>query len=788
MNHNFKRIFLLCVWLSIGFSSNLWAQAWSLEPEIAQPKIHASALAIHEKVESIPDPLFMAAKDQKLVNELLAETITHIDVSKEQFAFVLKRTYSHTDKEAWFEAQELYLTLKNLSQSKQELLKLATQQTRHQLTSFGSYGVTQFKTELELTSLNAQYLAYYQLQSFKDVIQHIKISPVPLLVAVIKIMFVLWIMGWWLRQSPLIIKEFRKNHFIGGKQPRRFAKFIWYISQANKQISWLIGITLCLKILAGLPSLGHLHLLDIFIWWVLGGSIAVSLLLEFVYRNSRKTNPELTKLRLSTIRYYVWSIIITGVTLHLARITIGEGTIYHWILKLLFLWFALITIIVLSKWKEYIFNVEEPKDEAFPVWAKWAISHKNTLGLSSVATIVMATYRALRHLKFLVISTLSHYAFFRQLLAYLFRIEVAKQSDNSTSNHLVPLEEDQLYQYVLPGSEDSALINYADQEIEQLSHYLLGDSPALCVVSGERGVGTTTVLRRMINQAEQEEHLTPIYLNCPNGGYKELMSEFAVNIGLAPESTDIQILSYLRKHDECYFVAIDNCQRLIKPKVGGLNELLKLTNLIRRSKRNHRALLAIEKSSWRFVDRARGERLLFDLVKFLPQWNDNEINELFETRLTKKYPVCFEGLSIPKQWDQDEMSEEERTRQGFYKILWHYADGNPTVALRFFRLSLRLNTQTQHVVVRLFNAPQSEELDTMPKPMLAILRSIVQLEVSTPEELAECTQLRLAEIIGSLRFFQSRGYIEWNDDKARISDHWYRYITNALHRQHLLVK
>jgi predicted transcriptional regulator len=76
----------------------------------------------------------------------------------------------------------------------------------------------------------------------------------------------------------------------------------------------------------------------------------------------------------------------------------------------------------------------------------------------------------------------------------------------------------------------------------------------------------------------------------------------------------------------------------------------------------------------------------------------------------------------------------------------------------------------------------------MPKPMLAVLRSIVQLEVASQEELSRCTQLSVAEVLGTLRYFQSRGYIEWSDDKARVSDHWFRQITNVLHRQHLLVK
>ena len=224
--------------------------------------------------------------------------------------------------------------------------------------------------------------------------------------------------------------------------------------------------------------------------------------------------------------------------------------------------------------------------------------------------------------------------------------------------------------------------------------------------------------------------------------------------------------------------------------VGGLSALIRLTNLIRRSKKNHRAIISIEKASWRFVDRARGERLLFDWVAFLPKWNEIQIASLLDTRINQsdEYTVSFDGLVVPKQWDQQDISEEERAKQGFYRILWHYSDGNPTVALRFFRFSLNRNKETEQVLVRLFHAPESEELEKMPKPMLAVLRSIVQLEIATPEELSECTQLTISEVTGTLRYFQSRGYIEWTEDKAKISDHWFRHITNVLDRQHLLVK
>ncbi len=270
-----------------------------------------------------------------------------------------------------------------------------------------------------------------------------------------------------------------------------------------------------------------------------------------------------------------------------------------------------------------------------------------------------------------------------------------------------------------------------------------------------------------------------------------MLPELAKQLGLDEESSERDILQYLRNSDTCYLLAFDSAQRLVKPKVNGLADLMKLTNLLRRARKSHRVVLAIEKSCWRFIDRARGERLLFDLVTFMPKWDEKQIGQLLESRITlseNQPTISFDGLVLPRQWDEENLTEEERARNGFYRILWDYSDGNPTVALRFFRLSLHRDKDTDAILVRLFRAPHSDDLETMPKPMLAVLRSIVQLEVASPADVCDCSRLSMAEVISTLRYFQSRGYIEWSDDKARISDHWFRHITNVLHRQHLLVK
>ncbi|MGF1720949.1 ATP-binding protein [Vibrio kyushuensis] len=759
---------------------------WSYDLSTSQA-IDETALSIANEINQFPELLFISSTEQRKVNQLLTATVEQQAKHIHQFNKILTLYKEDRTEDLWRQTESSYLTLKSLSQSKQALLSLTTEHNRERLIGFGPDGVTQFKQEWQLVQINLDYLAYFQVRSFGVFFSDLFISPIPVIWVALKVFAIYCILTWWLTKSSRIITLFRETQLNKTTSPPVWIRTIWYLSRAQRAIAWLVAITLSLRVLSSIPSLQHLIFLEIFTWWILGGSIAISFILEFVYRNSRSSSPEMVALRLSSTQRYVWSAIFAGVILQISLRTLGEATIYHWIYSALFFWFILVTLSVLRLWRPHVFSIVIRQTDK-PVWLNWAIKHKDTLALGMLATAIAIVWITIHTLQHRIVSALSQYTFFSQALAYLFKIEVAKQAHNSDSQtSLVRIKGEQTFKYVLPGNNDSTLIPYAQSELKILSKYLLSDSPAICVVSGERGVGVTTLLNSVLHRAKNAE---PLYLNCPYSGYKELLELLALSLGLDETATEIQILAFLRKSDTTYLIAVDNAQRLVKPMVGGLTGLIRLTNLLRRSKKNHRVVMAIEKSSWRFVDRARGERLLFDWVSFMPRWNELQIQQLLDSRINQdiEHPLSFDGLVVPKQWDQEDITEEERAKKGFYRILWHYSDGNPTVALRFFRLSLNRDKETDQVKVRLFNAPQSLELESMPKPMLAVIRSIVQLEVASPEELSECTQLSIAEVIGTLRYFQSRGFIEWSEDKARVSDHWFRHITNVLDRQHLLVK
>ncbi|EPA8365148.1 AAA family ATPase [Vibrio fluvialis] len=760
---------------------------WEYDQVDLIPKASERVLQLENEVSALPEPLFMSRSDQQKVNILLHQAISAQQDTVEQFQTYLGNYRHQSDELNWFNLQQTYLSLASLSRSKQHLLSLTDSFTHDQYTGFGPDGVKQFQVEWKQMQLNLEYLMLFQIRSFESMLGDLLISPVPFIWSICKVLLIYFVLIGWLRNSKHLIDLFWQSYLKDKQSPSLLARVIWYISSANKAIAWLIAITLSLQVLSAIKSLQHLVYLEIFIWWIWGGAIAVSLILEFTYRSSHTSNKALIALRLSTIRRIVWTVIITGVVLQLSMRTLGKGTIYTWILTTMYLWFLLMIISVLSLWRERIFAVVEKTPDK-PLWVMWAMGKKNTLLLRIPATLVAMVWLTLNGIERRLIAALSNYTFFSQALAYLFRIEAAKQTTNiAADQNYVRVRGDETFEYILPGSFDSVLVDYASEEMKQLSRYLLTDSPAICVVTGERGVGTTTLLYKILNKVKNAE---PLYLSCPYSGYNELLSLLALSLGLDEDATEVQILAYLRKSEQTYLIAVDNAQRLVKPMVGGLSSLMRLTNLLRRSKKNHRVVMALEKSSWRFVDRARGERLLFDWVTVLPRWSEKQLAELLDSRINPdvEHPVSFDGLVVPKQWGQEESSDEERAKQGFYRILWHYSDGNPTVALRFFRRSLNRNKETQQVVVRLFHTPESQELEKMPKPMLAVLRSIVQLEIASPEELSECTQLTVPEVIGIMRYFESRGYIEWVEDKTRVSDHWYRTITNVLDRQHLLVK
>jgi hypothetical protein len=194
---------------------------------------------------------------------------------------------------------------------------------------------------------------------------------------------------------------------------------------------------------------------------------------------------------------------------------------------------------------------------------------------------------------------------------------------------------------------------------------------------------------------------------------------------------------------------------------------------------------------WTFLQRARGTKPLFDDVIALKPWGEEAIVRLIASRNEQAgIAPSFEGLVGPLPKDADAIDVREaidRTRAGYYRLIWDYATGNPGIALHTWRASLALD-ETNTVRVQNLRAPDARELEPLPDEASFVLRAVVQLEFAGVEELVEATQLSRAEVLNTLRFGVVRGYFEQKGDNYTTTWSWYRPITRFLERRHLLIR
>jgi hypothetical protein len=103
-----------------------------------------------------------------------------------------------------------------------------------------------------------------------------------------------------------------------------------------------------------------------------------------------------------------------------------------------------------------------------------------------------------------------------------------------------------------------------------------------------------------------------------------------------------------------------------------------------------------------------------------------------------------------------------------------------------WRRSLGVTPDGQ-VEVRLFQAPDMRELESLPDEAVFVLRAIVQIEPARAEDVAKVTSmLTTAEVENALRYGLAHGYFQESDGRYVVSWGWFRAITRFLRRRHLL--
>lgn len=740
-----------------------------------------------QEIEQLPSGREALLLEQEDIGALLSRNISLL--KKELGALeslVQSEKLQRNNNSHWQAISKQKELVNRLSLSKANLLKLSQNEVREKYTAYGRDAVQLVKLEAKIIKIESLIWLNREIRLFSNFSDTIGKVLIGLIISILKLIAAAYILTLWLRNVPRFFHLSSQRELDDNW--RTIKKLSPYLEKIAAPLGWFLFLSLLISLLQDLMLLDAIKYAQPA---VTGFIIAIasyrlcSTWLDIHGNDDQDARKQLNKQSLFML---IRITALTYVVLETISFSLYEGAIYYWSQQLMIVFIFIEIIRVIRLWRPFVFEGASNLPTV-PSYVAWSLTQKEHLLISPIASVLCMIHLSILRAQTILFTHLSKYDFFKQIIAYFFSIEVIKQTIEERQKHnLAKMNQEETFKFVLPGQADSYLIeSYGEQQLDDLCSHVLKPVPAMTVVTCERGCGMTTFLRRLVVRSSNKQTL---YIDCPHGGLTELMKQLSLEIGLGKDSSEGEFVQALRKAESRYLFCIDNSQRLVSPKVNGISSLIKFINIIRRGRGNHGVVLGLEQSAWRFVERARGERLILDRMLRLPRWTEEQLTELMKSRINtdEQYAIHFDDLKIPKQWDDQELDEVEKAQNGFFRILWNYSDGNPSVALRFFRMSLFKDIEKKRVVARIFKAPEDKGLELLPKPMLAVLRAIVQLELASAEELSECTQLSYIEVLNTLRFFQNRGFITMIDDKAKISDHWYRFVTNTLHNQHLLVK
>lgn len=677
----------------------------------------------------------------------------------------------------------------DLIEQRKLLLAHAPVRVKQPLLGFGPEGVRNMQLELHwLSSLSSSI----QLRrGWHQFVSDIQLSPMPVLSAVFQFLFVLVIFCFWrFKGFPKVQALANNEGFSSAKRPNPIVQSIsWRYQRIHNPFEYWLFLTFSLGLVAELWHFIDFTPIQTIFNWLLWGRVAIQLVDSFSAAHYRRWNrkDEQAKLRFRSVKLLGYVFIVAGMLLALVdALGAGGGTLAAWI-RVAFFWAVVpVFIIVLRWWRPIVMKQLALPDHKDRVISNW-VRARSSGPVSLLGVLVGGGYLILMRFSHQILQLAGERELVRSAMAYLFRVEVARQSaKEQEQNQLEPVDVSQFPAFSLDYDCRQWADSVAMQELQQLAASCESEKSTINIVYADRGRGKSSFLKRL--ESKIQDSVNVVTMKTPAGGdFASILESLGEAIGMDNGSGARDVAAAF-KDTEPMAIILDDVHRIIKPSIGGLKELERLVRFIRHSSQKISWVFAIESSSWQFVARARGERFLFDLELELPRWQEEAIAELIDVRTAiSGLAVSYEGMIVPRQLDVRGEPEKEKISRGYARIVWEYSKGNPGVALYLWGQSLFKDEQG-NVLVRLFEIPDTSGLDGLSVTLLLVLRSIIQLEQAVKMDIARATNLSSDEVVDALRLLTSKGYIIRCDDNFySIGWPWYRAITTVLNRQHLVI-
>lgn len=684
-----------------------------------------------------------------------------------------------------------------LNDARLALLPHVTSEKRDAVTGFSAEGTSQAAAEARQLRLVLRYhkhviSTWARGRSAPDAIA--QVSAGRTFLAILEALLAVVVFGWWRRRATASIDALIARIREADRLARVTAESpaiggLKILRAIRSPLEWLVLTIALERILPpAISALLEVEVLGVILLWTFGGRVIVDgldALAENVTLNriarSVAGTPGLRRRSLGLVGRVV---VVLGVVLVLCAKLVGRGAIYEWVFATSWIFVLPVGLVLVRWWRDEVFARLESlrKPTSFE---RWVLRNKTGWASFSAAAsggtylLATGTYRSVR-------SWVARFEISRRAMAYLFRRKLDKLGQDATEKQLGPLG---AARFDALGPESATSIDWVktptDDDIDALVTRAAARSGGIVAIFGERGMGKSRTL------AQIEARLPgALRLTVPSSRLTDLARTVTTALG-NESTTELARALDAARDAEKHVILFDDAHRLVRPTMGGLCELDTLIAAIGSRTEGTLFVLAFDEISWRFLERARTARPVFDDVIELARWNEENIGALLGARSAEAgLEPSFAHLldALPANADDIDRRDALAAREtSYYRLLWDHAAGNPGIALHMWRRAIG-ETVGGETFVRVFQALDLSDLERLPDATLFVLRAVLQLAPADTAEIGAATLLRPAQVNDALRYAHNRGYVERSPEGGyRVTWTWFRPIVLFLQRRHLLV-
>lgn len=684
----------------------------------------------------------------------------------QQDAETLRQEYYES---RWQSASSFHDAVMRLNEARLALIPALSSERRSQVTGFGSAGVSQAGREIDQITLQLQYY----LQRWPRLIgEGITVTP-QLVFELGWLLLSFMLFSSWRRRGGRILANANASIMAGKTNDVSMAiraQLLDLWRRVRRPLDWAIFLAVVRWLWPAELTFPGLKLLWLVLFWT-ALTLFLMKLADELAKGRMKSDPR-AELRWRSLRLIGGTVLAIILLLQISDAVVGQGAIYNWVTA--FAWWLLpVVIFILTLWwQERIKALSELEAERSP-FLGW-IARRPT-GWTTVIPFSIAG--------FFLLVTGALTAFGRQASKIALVREIGQQKAREEAERQVAEDKASGRYKNLPQAFCDSLAPHREP-LHEPSERKWPEAISLPKISrgtitalvGDRGLGKSTLMRDLAITAE---------------GFEDCLLVRVDHRGLQGVIDDLSDLGTDQKvQDKRLVVSIDDIHRLIAPAINGLEEFDELIEIVRNFPSHTACIVTLERTAWDFLERARFDRLVFDEVVQMPRWSIEETRELIERR-TKQAGIepdfgnVLDGGAFGIAGD---LSPLERKKVSYFDRLYQYANGNPAVALEFWRRSLFAVADTGKVVVLTFALPKSDGLSEMPLSALIVLRVILQMGRTPVEEIERCTDLPTATISGILRRLQQIGAIARDENCYHITLDWWLEVRRLLERRNLIIR